>query len=150
MGIFTKDEEVEAPVNETVEKNLAEAEAAKEASLSEQEQRIADAAEVNRIEREGKKLGGEYVRFKVSHATVYSNGAIYICGGSQQFSIRPDEEVVAPAWVVDRLAEPFHPVFDKEAKKQTNKKMYAIDIIERGLTQYHYKNFLTGKDKKKD
>ena len=150
MGIFTKDEEVEAPVNETVEKNLADAEAAKAADEEVQDQRLKDAAEVNQIEKDAKKLGGEYVRFKVSHATTFSSGSIHICGGAQQFNIRPDEEVVAPAWVPDRLKEVFHPVFDKEAKKQTNKNLYAVEVIERGLTQYHYKNFLSGKDKKKD
>ena len=149
MSIFNKTEQPEGQVNETIEKNLAEAEAAKAADEAVQEQRLSDADEINRIEREAKKLGGEYVRFKVSHATTFSSGSIHICGGAQQFNIRPDEEVVAPSWVPDRLLEAFHPVFDKKAEKQTNRKLYAVDIIERGLTQYHYKNFLAGKDKKK-
>ena len=147
---FDKEGKEVSPVNETVEKNLAEAEAAKAADEELRDQRLKDAAEVNQIEKDAKKLGGEYVRFKVSHATPFSNGAIHIGCGSQQFNIRPDEEVVAPEWVPARLADAFYPEFDKEVKKQVNKKMYAIDIIERGLTQYHYKNFLAGKDKKKD
>ena len=154
MGIFNSKDEAaptDAPItgNETIDKQLNDAQAAADAQAAEDEQRRIDAEETARVEREGKKLGGEYVRCIVSHATPFSNGIIHICGGTQQFNIRPDEEIVVPAWVPDRLMESFHPVFDKKGEKQTNKKMYSVQILEKDLTQYHYRNFLAGKDKKK-
>ena len=154
MALFGKNEEEvkdesAGTGNETIDKNLSDAEAAAAAKAAEDEQRQADAEETARIEKEAKKLGGEYVRCVVSHATNYSNGVIHICGGAHQFNIRPDEEIVVPAWVPDRLMESFHPIFDKKGEKQTNKRMYSVQILERDLTQYHYKNFLLGKDKKK-
>lgn len=154
MALFGKNEdevkdESAGTGNETIDKNLADAEAAAEAQAAVDEQRQADAKETARVEKEAKKLGGEYVRCIVSHATSFSSGVIHICGGAQQFNIRPDEEIVVPAWVPDRLMESCYPIFDKKGEKQTNKRMYSVQILERDLTQYHYKNFLAGKDKKK-
>ena len=92
MALFGKNEdevkdESAGTGNETIDKNLSDAEAAAAAKAAEDEQRQADAEETARIEKEAKKLGGEYVRCIVSHATNYSNGVIHICGGAHQFNI---------------------------------------------------------------
>ena len=110
--------------------------------LSEEEQRAKDAEETNRVIRESERLAGEFVKIIVRHSSQHAGGAIYVCGGAKQYYIKPDVEVIVPEWVVGALREPYHPVFDKEAKKQTNKPMYSVEVIEKGLTQYHFKNFM--------
>lgn len=110
--------------------------------LSEEEQRMKDAEETNRVIRESERLAGEFVKIIVRHSSQHASGSIYVCGGAKQYYIKPDVEVIVPEWVVGALREPYHPVFDKEAKKQTNKPMYSVEVIEKGLTQYHFKNFM--------
>ena len=121
-----------------------ELEAAEQAVKTEEEieaQKALDAEELRKTIKSAEKEGGEYVRMIVRHANPYSSGSIYVAA-VRSFYIKPDVEVVVPEWIVGRLKESTYPTFNKNAEGQINKPMYSVEILERGLTQYHYKNFL--------